>query len=141
MVVHCQEFSPVQCELIGEEQLRVVLRRAIKRAAGYGFTYRGPVRLAIELSFLYGSDFDTDPQYLPLNHSLYDPDDQMQRADRLRELVLDYQEKVPDPERVRNTRPTLENMLAFAKQPAAVTAHDWVPGMRRVLHRGFPRKA
>ena len=56
-------FAPELCEVIGEEQLRVALRQAMARAAGYGFTYRGPIRLFIELMFLCGSAFDTDPQY------------------------------------------------------------------------------
>ena len=63
MVVHSREFSPKLCAVLGEEQLRVALRQAIKRAGGYGFTFRGPVRLYIELMFLFGSHFDTDPQY------------------------------------------------------------------------------
>ena len=62
MVVHSTDFSPL-CEVIGEGQLRVALRRAMARAGGYGFTYRGPIRLFIELMFLCGSAFDTDPQY------------------------------------------------------------------------------
>src|SRR5262245_45441568 len=63
MVVHSKEFSPRLCEVIGEEQLRVALRAAMDQAGGYGFTNRGPVRLFIEMRFLFGSAFDTDPQY------------------------------------------------------------------------------
>ena len=63
MVVHSKDFSPLLCEIIGEDQLRVAVRQAMARAAGYGFTYRGPIRLFIEMMFLCGSAFDTDPQY------------------------------------------------------------------------------
>ena len=63
MVVHSKIFSPRLCEVLGEEQLRVALRRAMARAGGYGFSYRGPIRLFIEFMFLFGSAFDTDPQY------------------------------------------------------------------------------
>jgi hypothetical protein len=42
MVVHSREFNPPLCKVLGEEQLRVALRAAIKRAGNCGFTHRGP---------------------------------------------------------------------------------------------------
>ena len=51
------------CKVLGDEQLRVAIRQTITRAGKFGFTNRGPIRLYIELAFLFGSDFDTDPQY------------------------------------------------------------------------------
>ena len=81
MVVHSKEFTPRLYEVLGEEQLRVALRQAMKRADTYGFTNRGPIRLYIELMFLYGSDFDTDPQYPAIGKVLKAPGDQMKRAE------------------------------------------------------------
>ena len=72
MVLHSRKFSPRLCEVIGEDQLRVVARQAIRRAAAYEFTYRGPIRLFLELMFLFGSDFDTAPQYPALAKALVD---------------------------------------------------------------------
>ena len=50
------------------------------RAEGYGFTNRGPLRLFIEMMFLCGSGFDTDPQYPAVGAVLRAAGDQMQRA-------------------------------------------------------------
>ncbi|MGI9074458.1 MAG: hypothetical protein ACR2JB_24800 [Bryobacteraceae bacterium] len=97
MVAHSKDFSPPLCEVIGDEQLRVALRSAMKRAEGYGFTYRGPVRLFIEMMFLCGSAFDTDPQYAAVGEVLRASGDQMQRAQQIHELCLDNLGKVAGP--------------------------------------------
>ena len=61
MVQHLAEFVPKQCEVIGEQQVRKVIQLGIERARIYSLTIRGPVRFYIELMFVFGSDFDTDP--------------------------------------------------------------------------------
>ncbi len=94
MVAHSKEFSPRLCEVLGDEQVRFVVRSAIKRAGEYGFTNRGPIRLFIEIMFLRGSAFDTDPQYPILGEILRSPEEQMQRAQRIYEESLDYYENV-----------------------------------------------
>src|SRR5919198_5265474 len=94
MVAHGAEFSPRLSEIIGDEQLRLAVRQAIERARGFGFTNRGPIRLYVELIFLRGSDFDTDPQYPELGRILREEGDQMLRAERLFDAVSDYMDKV-----------------------------------------------
>ena len=139
MVVHSTDFSPL-CEVIGEGQLRVALRRAMARAGGYGFTYRGPIRLFIEFMFLFGSAFDTDPQYPWAAKILHSSDDQMERAEELWEKVLDYQEKVSGPDEA-NTRKALEDLSLLARQPVMFSADDFVAGMLQEMTRVFPQKA
>src|SRR5690348_3667675 len=97
MVVHSRGFAPELCKVLGEEQLRVALRQAMARATTYGFTNRGPMRLYIELMFLCGSDFDTDPQYPLIGEILRAPGPQMQRAQQIHEGYLDYLENVSGP--------------------------------------------
>src|SRR5262249_22314233 len=63
MMIHSRSFAPRLCEVIGDRQLRVAVRRAMDGAMRHGFTNRGPARLCVELIFLCGSAFDTDPQY------------------------------------------------------------------------------
>lgn len=63
MVDHCTAFSPGLSTALDEEGLTAVVRSAIARAAGHGFTTRGAVRLFIELGLLFGSEFDSDVQY------------------------------------------------------------------------------
>ena len=140
MVVHSREFTPPLCEVLGEAQLRVALRRALRRAHGYGFTYRGPLRLFLEMIFLYGSDFDTDPQYPWAAMILRSREDQMTRAERLFSKVLDYQHKVLGPDGA-NTRQALENLLALARRPFECSAEHFVTEMMNQMTAVFPQKA
>jgi hypothetical protein len=100
MVEHLREFTPRHCEIVGEPAVRTVIRMGIERAMRYGFTNRGPVRFYIELMFMFGSYFDTDPLMLWAAEILNDPVivDQMVRAERLYEKLADYVEKVAGPE-------------------------------------------
>ena len=140
MVVHSKAFSPKLCQVLGEEQLRLALRRAMGRAGGYGFTYRGAMRLFIELMFLFGSAFDTDPQYPWAAKILKTPHDQMLRAEQLCEKTIDYQEKVSGPDGT-NTRRALRDLLVVAQRPVTFSSDDFVAGMRQEMSRIFPQKA
>ena len=99
MVEHLKKFSPQHCKVTGEPSVRQVIRMGIENAKRYGFTNRGPVRFYIELMFMLGSYFDTDPQYLwaraALNDSIYV--DQMVRADQLYSRTKDYLSRVFGP--------------------------------------------
>jgi len=94
MLAHSQNFAPELCTVIGENQLRLAIRSAITRAKAYGFTSRGSIRLFIEMMFLFGSSLDTDPQYPWTATLLADSSEQMYRAERLYEKIIDYQNKV-----------------------------------------------
>ncbi len=63
MARHCEEFSPHLTKTLNNEQLNEAVRHGIEKAEEYGFTQRGPVRFFIDLMIVFGSDFDTDPQY------------------------------------------------------------------------------
>src|SRR6266849_10193118 len=85
MLEHLQKFSPQHCKVAGEPAVREVIRKGIETAGKYGFTNRGPLRFYIELMFMFGSYFDSDPQYPWAGTVLKDPEviDQTIRADRL----------------------------------------------------------
>jgi hypothetical protein len=140
MLAHSQKFSPQLGKVLGEQQLRLAIRRAMARADRYGFTNRGPIRLFVELMFLFGSAFDDDPQYPWVANILCDSSPQMLRAQRLYEKVLDYQEKVSGPEDM-NTRIALGNLSLLAQKPLDFSAKDFVPGMLREMAYVFPKKA
>ena len=137
MVVHSRGFTPELCKVLGEEQLRVAIRRAISRAGSYGFTYRGPIRLYMEMMYLFGSDFDTDPQYPRLAKILAAPDEQMQRAELLNEAVLDFQEKVCGSE-AANVRRALGDLRILAQRPTTFPMSALVPGMLLEMRRNYP---
>ena len=91
MMVHSRSFSPQTCEVLSDDELRMKLRSAMLQSGTYGFSDRGPVRTYIELMLLFGSGFDTDPQYSSLRDILKGSGHQMSRAELLYEYILDYQ--------------------------------------------------
>lgn len=142
MVEHVKA-SPIRarlCKTIGDEQLRMALRQAMERAATYGFTFRGPIRLCIELMFLFGSGVATDPQYAAIGRILNAPGDQMERAEQIHQWVLDYQEKVYGPE-AANVRKALEALLLMAQRPVTFSEENFVRGMFQEMKQIFPQKA
>ena len=139
MVAHSKNFAPPLCEVIGDEQLRLALRSAMSRADSYGFTNRGPVRLFIEMMFLCGSDFDTDPQYPALGQILRSEDDQMDRAEQIHKGFIDYLEKVSGPE-ASNVHKALRELLTFTRTPLTISRDDVVGGLLREMNRIFPQR-
>jgi hypothetical protein len=140
MVEHSREFSPQLCKVLGDEQLRLALRSAIQRADGYGFTNRGSIRLFIEMTFLYGSAFDSDPQYQTLSEVLRDSDDQMDRAEQIYQSSLDYIEKVYGPDEV-SLRNAFRELSTFAQRPLSFSFDNLAPRLVRDIFGIFPQKA
>jgi hypothetical protein len=139
MVEHSKEFSPLLCKVLGEEQLRMALRSAMRRANGYGFTNRGPLRLFIEMMFLCGSAFDTDPQYPAVGEVLRTSGDQMLRAEQIHQGFLDYLDRVSGPGAV-NVHKALEDLSVFASKPLPFSSDNFVTGMLQEMTRVFPKK-
>jgi hypothetical protein len=140
MVIHSKEVSPRLCKILGDKQVRTVVHAGMDRARGYGFTNRGPIRLFIELWYLFGSAFDSDPQYPWAGKILRASDDQMLRAEQLHQSTLDYQEEVAGPQQA-NTLMALKELTVLAARPFTFSSHDYVPGMLAEMARVFPQKA
>ena len=100
MVEHLKQFAARHWKVIGEQTGRQVIRLGIEQAKKYGFTSRGPVRFYIEMMFMFGSYFDTDPQYPWATEILRDPlnMDPMVRADLLYDVMTKYWDAVAGPE-------------------------------------------
>lgn len=113
MVEHLKKFSPQHCKAAGEPAVREVIRMGIENARKYGFTNRGPVRFYIELMFMFGSYFDTDPQYPWASQVLSNPEgaDQMPHADRLYDLMNEYQTATAGP----NNKYTFEALRKISR--------------------------
>jgi hypothetical protein len=109
------------------------------RAEGFGFTNRGPVRLFIEMMFLRGSAFDTDPQYPAVGAVLRASGDQMQRAHQIHELCQANLDEVSGPD-AANVKKALSDLLTFARMPIAFS-NDFVADMLQEMNRVFPKKA
>lgn len=121
MLAHLEGFAPKRCEALGEQVVREVIRAGTNRAKKYGFVLRGPVRFYIELMFMFGGYFDTDPQCTWAAAVLKDPKpiEQMARADRLHKEMNKYISAVFGPQRKfliqatkRFSRAKLEDFIA-----------------------------
>jgi hypothetical protein len=100
MLDHAFGFAPRHCQILGRDGVFNVIRFAMRRAERYGLTWRGPIRLYLELVFLIGADFDTDPLLPWASTILNDPtiDNQMIRAERLYNAMYEYLDRVAGPD-------------------------------------------
>ena len=62
LLEHLEEFFPRHCEILGEEQVRKVIRLGIEQAEKYGLVSERDLHLYVGLMFMLGSHFDQDPQ-------------------------------------------------------------------------------
>ena len=134
MLAHLAEFSPPLFKAVKADRMRQVIRFGITQARGHGITFRGPVRLYLELMLLFGSHFDSDPQYPWAIEILNDQDgtNQMQRAKNLYRRTRDYREKVGGP-RDAYTLAALENIRNIAQLPLPFSSADIHSGMIRQM--------
>ena len=141
MVAHLAEFSPPLYKVIKDDQLRDVVRFGIAQSERYGFKLRGPIRLYLEMMLLFGSHFDTDPQYPWAREILIDRHSmpEMQRAELLCEKITDFQEKVSGPNG-ENTRKALEGLQIIGRNPLDLSPVDFDESIRREIYRVFPQK-
>jgi hypothetical protein len=94
LIEHCRTFDRLTCADLDEAALTGIVRQGMQRAFGYGFDLRGPVRLFVEMLFIFGNEFDTDPQYPWARELLATPGPSMPRAEQLWALTNKYQDKV-----------------------------------------------
>ena len=139
MIDHGKGFTPRLCEVLGDDQLRLAVRAVIEKAEKYGFTNRGPIRLCVELMFLCGSAFDTDPQYPGLGEVLRSKGDQMERAQLIHRGSTEYLDKVSGPG-ATNLHRSLKDLLAYVRNPPAAL-NGFVDSMVREMKRIYPEKA
>lgn len=139
MVLHSKAFTPRLCEVIGDEQLRIALRQTIKRATEYNFTKRGPIRLFIELMFLLGNGFDTDPQYPIIAKVLNASDNEMLRAEKIYLELTHYLQDIAGEDAV-NVFSALEFLAEFARQPMHFSQQGFANEILREMTQAFPEK-
>lgn len=141
MVQHLREFAPKQWAVLREPRVRQIIKAGSKRANSYSFTNRGPVRFFLELMFMFGCQFDTDPQHPWALGVLKDSRvaDQMVRADQLYRAMNEYLEVVSGNE----NRFLLEAMRRFSRselEDFVKTREDSVAGIIESLQAIHPEK-
>lgn len=61
MIVHLRKFLPAHVEPLGDAQIGEFIRRGIERAASHGIVNERGVCSYVDGMFVFGRDFDTDP--------------------------------------------------------------------------------
>jgi hypothetical protein len=140
MLAHLRDFSPNLFAATGEEQMHQAVQVGIDAAAAHGLTFRGPVRLYLELQLLFGSQFDTDPQYPWAAEILRSQEVQMQRAELLYRKTLDFRQRVVGPKDV-HAMAAYERLAQRARQPVTIPMAELAPALLRELKDIYPEKA
>lgn len=101
MIVHLRNFAPNDAEAIGDDGVRRAVRFGAERARVYGVTNAGLLRFHVELMFMFGGLFDTDPLLPWARGILVDPDisDEEARLRSLHDAMLVYLNAVAGPDR------------------------------------------
>lgn len=87
MADYLQETFPKHYEIFGRDKIRDLARFGMEQARVHDLTAERSIKLYTTLMFMFGSRFDTDPQYSWAAEILGDRNnvDEMTRADRLYE--------------------------------------------------------
>jgi hypothetical protein len=140
LVKHAQEFAAKHTEVLGPEGTLAVVRLCIERGRAHGFTGQGPLELFLDLMFLLGAEFDTDPQYRWAAEALSAPGGQMDKADRLHAASITYLDAVAGPDQIY-ARAALEALQKSGTALARASANDFRAGMVQAMHQLYPQKA
>jgi hypothetical protein len=62
MANHLKQFFPRECAVLGEAGLREREREGIGRAVTHGFETEVQISQYVDLMFVFGADFDRDPE-------------------------------------------------------------------------------
>lgn len=139
MMTHLDQFSPETFVHLGEDRFRATIRLGMERAQTYGFDQRGPTRLYLEAMLLFGSFFDTDPQYPWFSEMLSQEKTfpQMTRAQCLHKRIVNYRDSVEGPDRSFESA-ALRKLNVLARQPDATPEPTSLPEVFRTI---YPQKA
>jgi hypothetical protein len=147
---HLQRYFPRHCELLGEEQMRRVIRNGLQKADQHGLTLERCVRSYIDLMCLLGSGFDADILLPWAQETLNDQSksDQTARGDRLYErawryidhIAADYRDATGQPSTARFVG-EIRQLRQLGDQPVAASAEPAVlEALCSRLERVFPAK-
>ena len=108
---HCKEFSPHLTKTLDDKQLNEAVEEGIKRAGNHKLDLRGPVRFYVDLMIVFGSGFDSDPQFPWIAETLAKDEelDQMSRMETIHEASQEYLEHVDGPNNI-HTLKALEDL-------------------------------
>lgn len=105
MAEHLATRAPLHARVLGAQGMINAVRFGIERALQRGYRLRGPLRLWLELMFLFGGRFDEDP-VLPTEAAALvqcrDPDRELQTAAALHAIACDLLARTSGPDNAYN---------------------------------------
>ena len=141
LVEHIKKVARRHTDVIGDAGTRAIVKSGLERAKSYGMTKRGPARFFVEMIFLFGSEFDTDPLLPWASGVLTNPSisDQMERADILHEAMMEFVEAVAGKEKQH----LLASMRRFNKsrlEDYQTQGTSFDAAIKEMLKANFPER-
>ena len=142
LVEHLKSFEPALCQAAGDDGVRQAVRLGISRARGYGFTTRGAICFYLELMFVCGSNFDTDPQLYWASETLQDGSlgDELTRTDWLRDRMTVYLDEVVGEDNEHSIA-ALRRLNALDLQAQAANTSLTTEDILKTMASIYPEKA
>jgi hypothetical protein len=142
MVKHCREFAPTICKPLGKETLRWAVQQGLEKARVHDFARRGSSKFYLECMLLFGSAFDTDPQYAWASAVLArnDFDEELHKAEALYEAVKAHRDTVYGPDQ-RYVRGCLRRLLRMLENDLPVQQESFHYDMVHLFEHLHPEKA
>jgi len=142
LVRHIREFAPRPYKNIGEQNVYKIVKMGLQRAMEYGLTNRGPIRFFIEQMFMFGSYFDTDPQY-SWTHKILDDhaiSNQKERADSLYKKTMDYLDKAVGPD-CKYEKDALQRIIQSGIEDLPTSEIQFESNMYKYMKAIYPEKS
>jgi len=143
MVAHVGEKNPRLRPTLTDEEVEILVRAALSEAGEQEFTFRGPMRLWIDLRLAFGSGVLRDPLHAPwVTEALSSVETtaQMQRAEALYEAILKTQRTIHGSEGSL-TKAALVRLLKWARSDPQPRAEDWPQSAMDTMTTLHPEKA
>ncbi|MBK8014592.1 MAG: hypothetical protein IPK13_24985 [Deltaproteobacteria bacterium] len=137
MFDHCRAFDTSLDDRLEPGAIAHFVRQSYTRAQSFGFTLRGPTRTFIELSLMFGSAFDTDPQYPWAERILRGPGEEMVKATALYDETMRYRRHIS----FWAERRALVRWESERWDPPVLGESRLVDAMVNRMQRLFPEKA
>ena len=148
---HLRDWMPRHSTLLGEAQMRKVVRHALRKARQYGLDSECTVIGYADLMCLVGGGFDTDP-LLPWAATILNeppPGDPVERGDRLYDAAWDYIDRIVADYRDHDGKPLTERLVMLLREGRATPRNEladadfpaFADGLQRTLATYFPAKA
>lgn len=128
---HLRQFFPKQCEFLGEERMRQIIRHRWERAKSFEVVSERGVWQFIDISLMLGASFDSDPKLPWAGEMIRDrtSGDEISRMEGLFRKTLDYFKHFQKdlPAAGAETSGLGQGMLRIRKEPGDVLTRDALP--------------